>query len=117
MPSPTAIASAEAIIGIIILLLLHFHRQKASTANPSIKPSTGSLRTCPHRVNVRIIRHNFVGDKAKMLLSRTGKAVYHDFLFSLSLILISLKTGGQHITDRLVITCFLLLLPLARHSR
>ena len=23
------------------------------------------LRTCPHRVNVRIIRHNFVGDKAK----------------------------------------------------
>ena len=24
------------------------------------------LRTCPHRVNVRIIRHNFVGDKAKI---------------------------------------------------
>ena len=22
------------------------------------------LRTCPHRVNVRIFRHNFVGDKA-----------------------------------------------------
>ena len=25
-----------------------------------------SIRTCPHRVNVRIIRHNFVGDKAKI---------------------------------------------------
>ena len=24
------------------------------------------FRTCPHRVNVRIIRHNFVGDKAKI---------------------------------------------------
>ena len=24
------------------------------------------LRTCPHRVNVRIFRHNFVGDKAKI---------------------------------------------------
>ena len=24
------------------------------------------FRTCPHRVNVRIFRHNFVGDKAKI---------------------------------------------------
>ncbi len=24
------------------------------------------VRTCPHRVNVRIFRHNFVGDKAKI---------------------------------------------------
>ena len=24
------------------------------------------LRTCPHRVNVRIFRHNFVGGKAKI---------------------------------------------------
>ena len=27
---------------------------------------TARFRTCPHRVNVRIIRHNFVGDKAKI---------------------------------------------------
>ena len=24
------------------------------------------MRTCPHMVNVRIIRYNFVGDKAKI---------------------------------------------------
>ena len=28
--------------------------------------STYYYRTCPHRVNVRIFRHNFVGDKAKI---------------------------------------------------
>ncbi|MBP7187752.1 MAG: hypothetical protein KBA55_13525 [Ruminococcus sp.] len=28
--------------------------------------SVSAVRTCPHRVNVRIIRHNFVGDKAKI---------------------------------------------------
>ena len=26
-----------------------------------------TFRTCPHRVNVRIFRHNFVGGKAKIL--------------------------------------------------
>ncbi len=30
------------------------------------QPLRINFRTCPHRANVRIFRHNFVGDKAKI---------------------------------------------------
>ena len=40
--------------------------QKNTSPHGSALSLRKSLRTCPHRVNVRIFRHNFVGGKAKI---------------------------------------------------
>ena len=42
------------------------NRNLSRKSHSAVSLALWFFRTCPHRVNVRIIRHNFVGDKAKI---------------------------------------------------